>query len=189
MNHDSGSSELDGDDIDGEGNVNLIMDELPGVGSLAYEMEVNIAGLDAAAVSSITTKLEDARGGSDPMALYATVQDDLMALFADGFEFSFEKLNVTLPQGTIESQMAFSFSEEDPDTFAWTSLLTSTEAQIDVSIPVQLMDAFAADNQQLQVAIGAGYLVRDGDAYKMKAEMKKGLLTINDAPIPIPAMF
>ena len=185
----SGSSELDGDDIAGEGRVNVAMDGLPGVGSIAYEMEMSMAGLDAATVSSLTAKLEDAAGGTNPMGLYATVQDDLMALFADGFEFDFDKLNVTLPQGTIESQMAFSFSEEDPDTFAWTSLLTNTEAQIDVSIPVELMDAFAADNQQLQVAIAAGYIVRDGDAYNMKAEMKKGLLTINGAPIPIPAMF
>ena len=185
----SGSSELDGDDIAGEGNVSIAMEGLPGVGSVAYDMEMSMAGLDAAAVSSMTAKLEDAAGGSDPMALYATVQDDLMALFADGFEFNFDKLNVTLPQGTIESQMAFSFSEEDPDTFAWTSLLTNTEAQIDVSIPAQLMDMFAAGNQQLQVAIAAGYIVRDGDTYNMKAEMKKGLLTINGAPIPIPAMF
>ena len=51
------------------------------------------------------------------------------------------------------------------------------------------MDAFAADNQQLQVAVAAGYVVRDGDVYKMNAELKKGLLTINGAPIPIPAMF
>jgi uncharacterized protein YdgA (DUF945 family) len=185
----SGSSELDGDDIAGEGNVSLSMDEVPGVGSLAYEMEVSMAGLDAATVSSITAKLEDAAGGSDPMGMYATVEDDLMALFADGFEFNFDKLNVTLPQGTIESQMAFSFREEDPDTFAWTSLLTNTEARIDVSIPAELMDAFATGNEQLQVAIAAGYLVREGDAYAMKAELKKGLLTINGAPIPIPAMF
>ena len=183
----TGSSDLDGDEIGGEGSVNVAMEELPGIGSMSYEMELSVAGLDAATVSSMTTKLEAAAGGSDPMAMYATIQDEAMALFADGFEFNFDRLNVTLPQGTIESKMAFSFSEEDPDRFAWTSLLTSTEAHIDLSIPAALLETFAAGNQQVQMAIAAGYLVRNEDAYEMKAEMKKGLLTVNGAPIPIPA--
>jgi uncharacterized protein YdgA (DUF945 family) len=185
----SGSSRLDGDDIAGEGKAQVAMEGLPGLGSLAYEMELSMAGLDAATVSSMAAKLEAAAGGSDPMAMYATVENEAKALFAAGFEFNFDKLNVTLPQGTIESKMAFAFSEEDPDKFAWTSLLTNTEAQIDLSIPADLLDAFAAGNQQLQIAIATGYLVRNEDAYELKAEMKKGLLTINGAPIPIPAAF
>jgi len=36
------------------------------------------------------------------------------------------------------------------------------------------------------MAIGGGYLVKSGDAYVLAAEMKKGLLTVNGAPIPIP---
>lgn len=185
----SGSSTLDGDDIAGEGNVSVAVEGLPGVGNVAYEMESSMAGLDAATVGTIITRLEGAAGAADPTAMYAAIQDDVMALFASGFEFNFDKLNVTLPQGTIASRMALSFGEVDRDRFAWTSLLTSTEAQIDVSIPAQLLDVFAADNQQLQMAIAAGYLVRNNDAYDMKAEMKKGLLTINGAPIPIPVGF
>ena len=185
----SGSSELDDGDLAGHGSVNVAVEGVPGVGSVSYDMEVSMAGLDAAAVSSITSRLEAAAGGPDPTAMSAAIQDEAMALFAAGFEFNVDKLNVTLPQGTIESRMVFSFSEEDPDKFAWTSLLTNTEAQVDLSIPADLLDAFAAGNQQLQFAIAAGYLVRNEDAYDLKAEMKKGLLTINGAPIPIPAAF
>ena len=36
------------------------------------------------------------------------------------------------------------------------------------------------------MAIGGGFLVKRGDAYVMNAEMKKGLLTVNGAPFPIP---
>ena len=54
----SGSSELDGDDIGGEGRVSLAMEGIPEIGSLSYEMEVSMAGLDAATVSSMTTKLK-----------------------------------------------------------------------------------------------------------------------------------
>jgi len=31
-----------------------------------------------------------------------------------------------------------------------------------------------------------GYLKKEGDVYVMDADFKKGLLTINGAPIPIP---
>ena len=31
-----------------------------------------------------------------------------------------------------------------------------------------------------------GFLVKQGSAYEMNAELKKGLLTVNGAPIPIP---
>ena len=36
------------------------------------------------------------------------------------------------------------------------------------------------------MVIGGGYLVKRGDIYELKAEMKKGLLTVNGAPMPIP---
>jgi hypothetical protein len=36
------------------------------------------------------------------------------------------------------------------------------------------------------MAIGAGYLVKRGDVYELDAELKKGLLTVNGAPIPLP---
>ena len=38
----------------------------------------------------------------------------------------------------------------------------------------------------IAMAIGAGYLVKTGDAYELEAQLKKGLLTVNGAPIPIP---
>ena len=36
------------------------------------------------------------------------------------------------------------------------------------------------------MVIAGGYLVLRGDAYEVKAQLKKGLLTVNGAPIPIP---
>ena len=34
--------------------------------------------------------------------------------------------------------------------------------------------------------VGLGYLVLNGDVYEMKAELRKGLLTLNGAPMPLP---
>jgi len=99
---------------------------------------------------------------------------------------NFEQFNVTLPQGTVTSKMLFSFEERDPADFAWTSLLMTTEATIDLSIPEPLVELLLQAQPGAAMAIGGGYLVKSGDAYVLAAEMKKGLLTINGAPFPIP---
>jgi hypothetical protein len=120
------------------------------------------------------------------MAMYSTIEGDIKTLFASGFDMSFDRLDVTLPQGTISSKMLFSFDEKDAATFDWSSLLLGTEASIDLSIPEPVVQMIVQANPEAAMAIGAGYLVLRGDAYEMKAELKKGLLTVNGAPIPIP---
>jgi len=82
--------------------------------------------------------------------------------------------------------MLFSFDEKDAATFDWSSLLLGTEASIDLSIPEPVVQMIVQANPEAAMAIGAGYLVLRGDAYEMKAQLKKGLLTVNGAPIPIP---
>ena len=36
------------------------------------------------------------------------------------------------------------------------------------------------------MAAGMGFLKKNGDDYEMAAEYRKGLLTVNGAPMPIP---
>ena len=62
----------------------------------------------------------------------------------------------------------------------------SSEASIDLSIPEALVEIVVQDNPQAAMAIAGGFLVKQGSAYEMNAELKKGLLTVNGAPIPIP---
>ena len=48
------------------------------------------------------------------------------------------------------------------------------------------MQLASSMNPQTGAIIGMGYLKKDGDFYIMDADLEKGLLTINGAPIPIP---
>ncbi len=97
-------------------------------------------------------------------------------------------LGFYLPMGTVTSKMLFEFSEEDPATFDWTTLLLSTEASIDLSIPDAIVQMMLQAEPNMAMAIGAGYLVKRGDAYELEARLKKGLLTVNGAPIPLPGV-
>ena len=180
------TTELDGADVNADATVNMVMQGLPQFGEISFDMEFGLAGADAELLGRVQRTLEGAGVSQDPMAAYATAESDLLALFAAGFEMNFEQFNVTLPQGTVTSKMLFSFEEKDPAGFAWTSLLLTTEAAIDLSIPEPLVEMLLQVQPGMAMAIGGGYLVKSGDAYVLAAEMKKGLLTINGAPIPIP---
>ena len=48
------------------------------------------------------------------------------------------------------------------------------------------MDFIIGMNPQAGAIVGMGYLKQNGDVYEMDAAYKKGLLTINGAPMPIP---
>ena len=182
------NTRLDGEEVNADATVSATMRKLPELGDMTLDLDLAIEGADAAAMGrleQIANSL-DPSAQQDPMAMYAAMEDDLKLLFASGFALNFNRFDITVPQGTVTSKLLFSFGEEDVDTFEWTSLLLSTEAMIDVSIPDAIVEMITATNPQAAMAIGGGYLVKEGDAYVLKAEMKKGLLTVNGAPIPIP---
>jgi uncharacterized protein YdgA (DUF945 family) len=178
---------LDGDDVGVAATMNMTMGDLPQLGDMSLDMDLSLDGADAEALGRIQ-QAADSMGpsGQDPMALYGAIEGDLKQLFASGFELNFNRFDIAVPQGTVTSKMLFSFAESDAASFEWTSLLLNTEASIDISVPEAIMQMAASANPNVGMAIGGGYLVKDGDAYVLKAEMKKGLLTVNGAPIPLP---
>lgn len=184
----SANTRLDGEDVNADATVNATMRKLPELGDMTLDLDLALEGADAVAVGRLEQIVNslDPSAQQDPMATYAAIEDDLKQLFASGFALNFNRFDVTVPQGTVTSKLLFSFGEEDVDTFEWTSLLQSTEATIDVAIPEAIIEMITATNPQAAMAIGGGYLVKEGDTYVLKAEMKKGLLTVNGAPIPLP---
>jgi uncharacterized protein YdgA (DUF945 family) len=180
-------TKLDGDRVHAAATINMTMQQLPQFGEMSFDMKFALAGADAAALGRIQEGLESAQTTTqDPMVMYGMIEKDLMQLFASGFEMKFERLAIALPEGTVTSAMLFSFPESDAATFEWTSLLLGTEASIDLSIPAELVETVGQANPQLGAAIGSGFLVSRGDVYVMEARLKKGLATVNGAPIPLP---
>ena len=88
--------------------------------------------------------------------------------------------------GTVEMKMTLEVPESDRATFEWTSLLLGVEATFDIIVPEELVQLATSMNPQAGALVGMGYLKKDGDVYIMDADFKKGLLTVNGAPIPIP---
>lgn len=181
-----GTSSLADEHLNGAATVNMVMQNLPRFGEMAIDIAMTIDGADAASLGRVRQGLKDNKGSPDPTALYATMQQDLKSLFAAGFDLGFDEINITLPQGAVRSTARFSFAERDPATFEWPALLLSTEASADLSVPAGLLESEAQGNAQVGMLVGGGFLQKRGEDYVMEAELKKGLLTINGAPMPIP---
>jgi uncharacterized protein YdgA (DUF945 family) len=179
-------TELDGSDVNAEAFVSTVVDQVPQFGDMSFELAFELEGADAESLGRVQQALENAGASADPYSVFGPVEQDLKQMFASGFTLNFQKLDITLPMGTVSSKLLFEFGEEDPATFDWTTLLLSTEASIDLSIPDAVVQMMVQAEPNMAMAIGAGYLVKRGDAYELEAQLKKGLLTVNGAPIPIP---
>jgi hypothetical protein len=65
-------------------------------------------------------------------------------------------------------------------------VILALTASADVRLPVAVMDLAQAASPESGALIAMGILKKDGDSYIVNAEYRKGLLTVNGAPMPIP---
>ena len=179
-------AELDGDRISGSGKLQVSNLQIADLGLATIEFDATLSGADAASLGNVTRILENAPEYQSGDELMVSVEPDLQRLLASGFEFRIDKLDITLPQGTLETRLDLQLGESDLDSFVWTSALLALDATFDVSIPEQLVAIATAANPQMNAAIGMGFLKSNGDVYEMHAEFKNGLLTVNGAPMPLP---
>ena len=151
-------------------------------GDGSMKLEMRLLDADGGALANIKRRVERAQYAIYPAELEADVQ----RLAAAGFEFHVDRLDISLPQGVIESEFHIMVDESDRDDFAWSSLLLDTEASAELSLPAELVDMATATSSDLNAAIGMGFLRLEGDAYVVEAELRNGLFEVNGAPMPLP---
>ncbi|MGB5332892.1 MAG: DUF945 family protein [Woeseiaceae bacterium] len=177
---------LSGDRLSGRTRLEMQSQAIPQLGEFTVVADVNLEGADASAIGALQRSLEAQGANPDPGQMFASVENDLKRLLAAGFELRFDQFDITLPMGTVVSKINLKIAEEDAATFEWTTLLRATEASADISVPEAIIAMAMQMNPQAGAAVGMGFLQKNGDVYELKADYKKGLLTINGAPMPIP---
>lgn len=180
------SSNLDGDVVAAAMRMEMSGQKIPNFGDVSVIADMNLTGLDAEAMGILSKRLKGLGSSQDPNKLLLEAEEEFKQLFAAGFDVSVNQLDVGLPMGTVETKMAFNFPAADGANFVWTSLLLNAAAQINLRVPEALVQLATSMNPQAGAIVGMGYLKKEGDVYVMDAEFKKGLLTVNGAPIPIP---
>ncbi len=114
------------------------------------------------------------------------LEADVRNLVAAGLEVHVDEATISLPQGLVESELHVSIGESDTDDFSWPQALLAIDATADLSIAEDLVRLAMAADPEVGGIIGMGFLRKNGDVYELRAEFKKGLLTVNGAPMPIP---
>ncbi len=176
---------LDGDRVSSDLRMDMAVDGAP-LGEISYDLDMVLENLDAAAFGRVLDALEGAQNNPDPMMAFASMEGDLADLVAAGLTFRIDQLDISLPQGTMLTQLEIEVPETDASSFAWPSVLLAMEASADLTIPSGLYEMMVAMNPQVNAAVAMGILRADGDNYVMEAQYKQGLLTVNGAPMPIP---
>ncbi len=181
-----GNTKLEDDRLSARTTLEMQSEAVPQFGEVTVVADVSLDGADAGAIGALRQSLEAQGPNPVPTQMFASVENDLKRLLAAGFELRFDQFDITLSQGTVMSKINLKVAEEDLSTFEWTTLLLATEASADISVPEALINMVVHMNPQAGAAVGMGFLQKNGDVYEMKADYKKGLLTINGAPMPIP---
>lgn len=180
------SSTVTGDRVSGHARIGLTGIPTPGMGDVGLDLDATLNDVDGHALGALTRTLENLDPDLEAGALFDEVRHDLERLLASGLELRLNRFDVSLPQGPMRSKMHFMLAATDTGAFNWTSILLALEATADLSIPAELVEFIVATNPQANAAIAMGILRQDGNVYTTAAAYRKGLLTVNGAPMPIP---
>ena len=157
---------------------------VPGYGEVGVSTSVELEGADAAALGRVLAATETLPAQADPMDAMPLVERELMDLLAAGFGLRINSLDVSLPEGTIRSVIRLNIAATDRDSFTWASLLLSLDAEASLEVPGPIANMAMLLSPQANVI--EGFLIQKGDDYVMDVAYKKGVLTVNGAPIPVP---
>ena len=184
------SSSVDGERINASASLKIEGAPVHELGIADVSLEVRIEDADGRALGRIKNSVDSAGLQDESPAVLVQLETEAQRLVAAGLEFHVDHLSVAWPGGTIASEVHVVIDESDVDSFSWPAALLSVDASADISVPQDLVDIITQQNPEANAAIAGGFLRKNGDVYEMHAELKRGLLTVNGAPIsfPMPGM-
>lgn len=164
---------------------------IPGFGLMDLDVDIAMQGFDAASLGVIRSAFRDAQAATDPdaalQAFYPDIENEMQTLVASGGQLRFERLDLSMPQGLLQTSMDINLAELDRDAaFTWPAVLLAMTATLNLKIPAELYDMAQMMNPEIATLLAMGVLMREGDDYVVDAEYAQGLLNVNGAPMPIP---
>ncbi|CAN5283745.1 hypothetical protein BH24PSE2_BH24PSE2_24040 [soil metagenome] len=144
-------------------------------------LRLQATDLDAVALDRLATANRDAES-SEPGAA-------LMALVASGASASIDPLRVNTPDGEVSVTARFEFAEH-PANGGSALLGPGFSGALRLEVPQAIAAAAAAARPQfelwLQTLLDLGFVEAEQDRYRLNAEYRNGLLTVNGIPLPFP---
>jgi len=182
----TGSSSVDDGLVAAAMRLEMSGQQIPGFGTVSVIADLDFDGVDALALGAVSRRLDELSGSQDPAMVLMAAEEELKDILAAGINIGIDQFDVALPMGTVTSRMSFEVPRSDRAVFEWSSLLLGLVGEVYLSIPEELVQLATSMDPQAGALVGMGVLKKDGSVYVLDAQMKKGLLTVNGAPIPIP---
>ena len=185
------SNNIDDDKLTGSSSLDITGLGVPALGTFDIGLDMEYSGLDAESFTRLYRAFEAAASDGQPedafAALYPSMDAELQQFLAAGAEIRFSRLNISLPQGEVISDFVFSLPESaSGDAFSWPGLLLKLQATINLTVPAEIMDLVLELQPDAGMIVAMGFLVLQGDEYKMNLEYAQGLATVNGMPMPVP---
>ncbi|MBT8084603.1 MAG: DUF945 family protein [Woeseia sp.] len=181
----SATSAIEGSALQGALQLNMLgLDTDDG----RYDLEIiaNAAGVDAATLGPILRALRysgsDPRRGAEP---YPGFDGDLRRLMSAGVAITIDSLQLRTFEGDGVASLSVTVPKLD-ETASWPGLLLALEASANIEIDSTRVEAPSPLSEQFRVLVAGGFLVPDGEVYRLQADYAKGKATVNGAPLVIP---
>lgn len=158
--------------------------DLPGLADLSYDVEVTLARMDPEVLGRIVASLRNA----DPQSgIYPELEQDALELLSRGALIEASHINVATPQGNLEVAINLDISKQPPGSAPnWLGVLMASDASVQLSVPAMLVDLAQVASPEMAAMMQMGMLIQDGDNYRTDMRFKKGVFTVNGAPLPLP---
>lgn len=158
--------------------------DLPGMADLSYDVEISLARMDPATLGRI---LERLRGADAQTGMYPELEQDVLELLSLGAMINAPRVSVATPQGNLDAAISLEIDKQPAGSAPnWIGVLMASDATVQLSVPAMLVQFAQIASPEMAALMEMGLLIEDGDNYRMEARFKKGILTVNGAPLPLP---
>jgi hypothetical protein len=182
--------------------------------TLSYHSSLSVQRLDAKALTELQKAIRTMKEQNMPqemmgLALMGKLMELLPALISKSPQINLSKFNLIANTGRIEGQLKLTIHGDKPLNFGNpAALLQSVEGAADFRVSKTLLEESLrakyrqkypeqADNEEKRqqfISQGfakieqQGFLVAEGDDYKLSAHIKDGKAQLNGKPMPLPGM-
>jgi uncharacterized protein DUF945 len=194
----------DGERLNGRSSIQLEKVAAGGTEYGPHEVQILFEGLDVTNLEQFSSAISDMQQAAmtsaadpDPQALmqqqmvaFQRVNDALVGLATEGFRFGLPKIDLSTPEGPIQGELMISHPELSAQDKGQNLLvMQGLEGNLDISMPVELMDQNPSLAMQVAPLIKQGMVVQEGDRLRMVGTLGDMALTINDNVLPLPPIF
>ena len=193
----------DGKSIDSEAVVTLEKVTADDESFGPHRMEMVLSGLDVQSWSDLTAAMTDmqtaalSNAGGDSgammqqqMASMNRINQAMLGLAANGFSFGFPELSFATPYGPVNGEIMVqhpSLSDDEKDQMMM--VMQQLTGNLDVSMPLALVDQHPELGMQVAPLIKQGMVVQEDDRLRIQGTLEDLALDINGNVIPLPPIF